>query len=77
MLGKSTINESSTAMIKLTSEWQLIHASPSCVATKAAGVTKALTKSGCLRYRKHLLMLREKWGSGGIVSALRKGFTGT
>jgi hypothetical protein len=68
MLGKSTISESSTAMIKLTSEWQLIHAGPGCVATKAAGVTKSLTKGGCLGYRKHLLTLREKRGSGGIVS---------
>jgi hypothetical protein len=46
MLGKSTISESSTAMIKLTPEWQLIHAGPSCVATKAAGVTMALSKGG-------------------------------
>jgi hypothetical protein len=68
MLGKSTISESSTAMIKLTSERQLIHAGPGCVATKAAGVTKALTKGGCLGYRKHLLTLKEKRGSGGIVS---------
>jgi hypothetical protein len=44
MLGKSTISESSTEMIKLTYEWQLIHAGSGCVATKAAGVTKALTK---------------------------------
>jgi hypothetical protein len=68
MLGKSTISESSTATIKLTPEWQLIHAGPGCLATKPAGITKALTEGGCLGYRKHLLMLREKWGSGGIVA---------
>jgi hypothetical protein len=68
MLGKSTISGSSTAMIKLTPERQLIYAGPGCVATKAAGVTKALTKGGCFAYRKHLLTLREKRGSGGIVS---------
>jgi hypothetical protein len=44
MPGKSTISESSTAMIKLTSERELIHAGPGCIATKTAGVTKALTK---------------------------------
>jgi hypothetical protein len=77
MLGKSTISESSTAMIKLTSERQLIHAGPSCVATKAASVTKALTKGGCLGHRKHPLTLREKRGSGGIVSGPKKGFTRT
>jgi hypothetical protein len=77
MPGKSTISESSTAMIKLTSERQLIHAGPGCVATKAAGVIKALTKDGCLGHRKHLLTLREKRGSGGIVSGPRKGITGT
>jgi hypothetical protein len=59
-------------MIKLTPERQLIHAGPSCMATKAAGVTKALTKGGCLGYRKHLLVLREKRGSGGIVSQTEK-----
>jgi hypothetical protein len=68
MQGKSTISENSTAMIKLTLEWQLIHAGPGFVETKAAGVTKALTKSGYIGYRKHLLALREKRGSGGIVS---------
>jgi hypothetical protein len=26
---------------------------------------------------KHLLTLREKWGSGGIVSRTENGFTGT
>jgi hypothetical protein len=55
-------------MIKRTPEWQLIHSGSSCVATKAAGVTIALTKGGCLGYRKHLLALREKRGSGGIIS---------
>jgi hypothetical protein len=69
MLGKSTISESSTAMIKLTFERQLIYAGPGRVATKAAGVTKALTKGGCLGHRKHLLMFREKRGSGGIDSS--------
>jgi hypothetical protein len=68
MQGKCTISKNSTAMIKLTLERQLIRAGPGCVATKAAGVTKALTKGGYLGYRKHLLALREKWGSGGIVS---------
>jgi hypothetical protein len=77
MPGKSTISESSTAMIKLTPERQLIHAGPGCMTTNAAGVTKAMTKDGCLGYRKHLLTLREKRGSGGIVSGRRKGFTGT
>lgn len=48
-----------------------------CVATKAAGVTKALTKGGCLGYRKHLLTLREKRGSGGIVSGTEGRPTGT
>jgi hypothetical protein len=66
--GKSTISKISTAMIKLTSERQLIHAGPGCVATKAAGITKALSKCGGLEYWKHLLTLREKCGSGGIVS---------
>jgi hypothetical protein len=42
------------------------------VATKAAGVTKALTKGGCLGYRKHLLTLRGKRGSGGIVSRTKE-----
>jgi hypothetical protein len=37
------------------------------MAIKAAGVTMALTKSDCLGYRKHLLALREKRGSGSIV----------
>jgi hypothetical protein len=69
MPGKSTVSESSTAMIKLSLDWQLIHAGSGCVATKAAGVTNALTKGGYLRYRKHLLVLREKRCSGGIVSA--------
>ncbi|KAH8145236.1 uncharacterized protein LAJ45_10797 [Morchella importuna] len=56
---KSTISESSTAMIKLTPERQLIHERLSCVATKTAGVTKALTKGDCLRSRKHSVTLRE------------------
>jgi hypothetical protein len=47
------------------------------VGTNAAGVAKALTKGGCLGYRKHLLTLREKRGSGGIVSGPRKGITRT
>jgi hypothetical protein len=38
------------------------------MATKAAGVTMALTKSDCLGYRKHLLALREKRGNGSIIS---------
>jgi hypothetical protein len=62
MPGKSTISESSTVMIKLTPERQLIHAGPGCLTTKAVGVTKALTKAGWLGYRKHLLVLREKAG---------------
>jgi hypothetical protein len=74
VLGKSTISESSTAMIKLTPEQQLIHAGSGCAATKAAGVTKVLTKGGCLGYRKHLLTLREKCGSGGIVSGTEERF---
>jgi hypothetical protein len=68
MPGRFTISESSTVMIKLTPERQLIHAGLGCVATKAAGVTKALTKGVCLGYRKHLLALRKTSGSGGIVS---------
>ncbi|KAH8144289.1 uncharacterized protein LAJ45_11737 [Morchella importuna] len=55
-------------MNKLTPERQLIHAGPSCVATKAAGVKKALTKGGRLRNWKHSLTLREKRGSDGIAS---------
>jgi hypothetical protein len=55
-------------MIKLIFERQLIHAGPGCVATKAVGVTKTLTKGGCLGYRKHLLTFREKRGSSGIFS---------
>ena len=77
MPGKSTISKDSTAMIKLTPERQLIHAGPSCVATKAAGVTKALTKGGCLRNRKHSLTLREKRGSDGIASLPQEGIAGT
>ncbi|RPB06258.1 hypothetical protein P167DRAFT_580868 [Morchella conica CCBAS932] len=57
-------------MIKLTPERQLIHAGPSCVATKAAGITKALTKGDCLRNRKHSLTLRERWGSDGKDSSV-------
>ncbi|RPB17750.1 hypothetical protein P167DRAFT_569488, partial [Morchella conica CCBAS932] len=73
----STISESSTAMIKLTPERQLIYACPSCVATKTAGVTKALTKGGCHRNRNHSLTLREKRGSDGIASLPLEGSTGT
>ena len=77
MPGKSTICKDSTAMIKLTPERQLIHAGPSCVATQAAGVTKALTKGGCLRNRKHSLTLREKRGSDDIASLPQEGIAGT
>jgi hypothetical protein len=55
-------------MIKHTPDRQLIHAGPGCVATKAAGITKALTKGGCLWYWKQLLSLRGKQSSGSIVS---------
>jgi hypothetical protein len=75
--GKSTIYKSSTIMIELTLKWQLILAGSGCMAIKAAGVTMALTKGGCLGHRKHLLTLREKRGSGGIVSGPKKGFTRT
>jgi hypothetical protein len=59
-------------MIKFTSKWQLIHAGPGYLATKAAGITMVLTKGGCLGHRKHLLALREKWGSSGIVSRTKE-----
>jgi hypothetical protein len=71
MPGKSTISRNSTVMIKLIPDRQLIHAGSGCVATKAAGVTKALTKGSSLWYRKHPLTFREKWVSGGSIFPYR------